>query len=69
MKRNYPIVFPVLSLFLLLSFPHCKKDSDKTCKTCTATANGQIKETKQVCTDEEETTFRKAHLDASVSCQ
>jgi hypothetical protein len=69
MKRNYRIVFPVLGIFLILSFFHCKKDSDKNCKTCTATANGQIKETKQVCTDEEETAFRRAHLDANVSCQ
>jgi hypothetical protein len=69
MKRNYRIAFPVVGLFLLLSFSHCKKENDTNCKTCTATANGQIRETKQVCTDEEETAFRRVHLDASVSCQ
>ena len=70
MKRHAEVFTTVFVILLVIGFSHCKKENDNgNCKTCTATANGQVKATQQVCSDAEEQAFRRSQIDANVTCE
>jgi hypothetical protein len=73
MKNISKAVSSLLLIAFALTLSQCskKKEDTDTCKICKALAQGPDQQTiqKEVCTPEEEQSFRNAHPGREISCQ